>query len=381
MSAYLDYAATAPLRPAALEAWLRSAQGPANPSSLHRSGRAASRILEDARELVASLAGAAPGEVVFTGGGTESDAIALQGLFRLTPRRKVLVGATEHKAVLDTVAALPGAEVVVLPVDGDAVLRLDVLAEAIDGDTALVAVMAANNEVGAVNDVGAIGRICAEAGVPWHCDAVQWPATRSLTAIGADTVAVSAHKVGGPVGVGALIVRRGTGLPVYTHGGGQEGGIRSGTVSVAGAAAFAAALAEAEGRRDAEAAGIAALRGRLEEGVREIVPDVVVSAAGADRLVSHVHAAFPGCEGDALLMLLDAAGVEVSTGAACSAGIAQPSHVVLAMGAGPAAARGSLRFSLGWASRAQDADAALEAIGPAAVRAKRAGALSGVGAR
>lgn len=372
MAAYLDYAATAPLRPQARSAWLAHADGPANPSSLHGSGRAASHSLEGARERVARSAGAAPQQVIFTSGGTEADAIAVRGLFGIAGKPRLLVGATEHKAVLDAVRALPGADVVVLPVDGDGVLRLDVLAELLDDRTALVAVMAANNETGAANDVGAIRRVCSAAGVPWHCDAVQWPATRALSEIRADTVAVSAHKVGGPVGIGALITRR-PDLPVYSHGGGQEGGIRSGTVDVASAAAFAAALALADAVREEESARIASLRDRLSEGIAAQVPDAVVHSSGADRLVSHLNVAFPGCAADALLMLLDAQGVEVSTGSACSVGIPQPSHVLLAMGAGEDTARGSLRFTLGWASTAADVDAAIGAIGPAVQRARAAG--------
>lgn len=374
MPAYLDYAATAPLRSVAREAWLRNADGPANPASLHGSGRRATRVLEDSRELVAQLAGARPSEVLFTSGGTESDAIALTGLYRRAESARVLVGATEHKAVLDAAAALPGAQVLVIPVDSAGAIDLAALARQLQQPAALVAIMAANNETGAVHDVAAIAALCRAAGVPWHCDAVQWPATRDLRAVAADTIAVSAHKVGGPVGVGALIVRGGTDLPVYSHGGGQEGGIRSGTVNAAGIAAFAAAWQEAAAHRENDVARIAVLRDRLAAGLAEQVPAAVVRS-GPDRLVSHVHATFPGCEGDALLMLLDAAGVEVSTGSACNAGIPQPSHVLLAMGAGPEAARGSLRFSLGWASTGADVDAALAAIGPAVIRAARAGML------
>lgn len=376
MPAYLDYAATAPLRSAAREAWLAHADGPANPASLHRSGRAASQVLEDARERIARLAGAARREIVFTSGGTEADVMALRGLYSRARSSRVLVGATEHKAVLDTVRALPGAEVVVIPVQADGALRCDALAALIAPGAALVAVMAANNEVGTVNDLAEIGRICRTAAVPWHCDAVQWPATRSVQDIPADTIAVSAHKLGGPVGAGALILRGGPDLPVYTHGGGQEGGIRSGTVDVAGAAAFAAAWEDAERRREEEVPRIRQLRDRLAAGVHREVPDAVVRAADPNRLDSHLHVTFPGCESDLLLMQLDAAGVEVSTGAACSVGIPQPSHVLLAMGAGEAAARGSLRFSLGWASSVADVEAALAALAPAVARARRAGAAT-----
>ncbi len=373
MPAYLDYAATAPLRPAARAAWLAHAEGPANPASLHSSGRAASAVLEDAREEVAHLAGVRPKHVVFTSGGTEADVMAIRGLYEMSDSARVLVSGAEHKAVLETVRSLPGVEVVVLPLSRDGAVRLDALQAEVVAGAALVAAMAANNEVGTVNDLAAIGRICAEAAVPWHCDAVQWPATRALTGIAADSIAISGHKIGGPVGVGALLLPGGVDLPVYTHGGGQEAGIRSGTVDVAGAAALAAAMTEADRRREQESEAIGELRDRLQRGILRRVPDAVVNADGGDRLVSHLHVTFPGCPADLLLMLLDAAEVEVSTGSACTAGIPQPSHVLLAMGAGRAAASSSLRFSLGWASTGADVDAVLSGIGPAVARARAAG--------
>ena len=345
MPAYLDYAATAPLRPAARAAWLAHADAPSNPASLHGTGRRASEALEQARDRIAELAGTSAGEVIWTSGGTESDAIALRGLARRGSR--VLVGATEHKAVLDTVKALPGVQVRVLGVQTDGRLDLADLEASLGPDVGFAAVMAANNETGAVNDLAAIRELCTRAGVAWHCDAVQWPATRA-EAIGADTVAYSAHKLGGPVGVGALVVRKGLDLPVYSHGGGQEAGIRSGTVNVAGAAAFAAAWTDADERRDVERARIGALRDRLQAGIVAAFADAAINGGG-DRLVSHLNVTFPACPADSLLMLLDRAGVEVSAGSACSAGIPQPSHVLVAMGLDARAARESLRFSLGWA--------------------------------
>jgi cysteine desulfurase len=373
MAAYLDYAATAPLRPVAAQAWIDAVGAAANPASLHASGRAASHRLEDARERIAALTGAGPQEVVLTSGGTESDIIAITGLYAVRARPRVLVGAGEHKAVLDTVRALPGAQVETVPLDAGGAPDVAALQSMLDDDVALVALMAANNEVGAVTDLTGVAAACTGAGVPWHCDAVQWPGTRALTGLGAPaTVALSGHKVGAPVGVGVLLVR--TPLPVYSHGGEQEGGIRSGTVNVAGAVAFAAALGQAQAQLHDEAARIAALRQDLRDGILAAVPDAVVNG-GPDVLASHLHVTFPGCEGDALLMLLDAAGVEVSTGSACSAGIPQASHVLLAMGLSPAAARGSVRFTLGWASTPADIGTAVAAIGPAVARARRAGVL------
>ena len=379
MPAYLDYAATAPLRPAAREAWLAHTGPPANPSSLHAPGRSASRALEDAREVVALLAGAAPKDVVFTSGGTESNVLALQGLYAASDRTRVLVGATEHKVVLDTARALPGATVQEVPVDPAGRLDLDALCHLLGEDVALVAVMAANNEVGTVNDVRAIAEACRGTGSALHCDAVQWPATRD-EALDATTVALSAHKLGGPVGVGAVILRD-IELPVYSHGGLQEGGIRSGTVDVAGVAAFAAAWDEAHRRREAERPQIRVLRDRLEDGVLGRFPDARINGADGPRLDSHLSVTFPGCPADALLMLCDAAGVAVSTGSACTLGIPKPSHVLRAMGADEADARSALRFSLGWASTSQDVDAALAALVPAVERARKAGAADQAGAR
>lgn len=372
MTAYLDYAATAPMRPAASAAWQESVGPALNPASLHRSGRQASMVLEDSREQMASLLGVTPSEVVFTSGGTEANIIGMTGLYRRSCRSRILVGATEHKVVLDTAAAL-SADVVLIPVDSAGRVDPAVLADMLSDEVALVAVMAANNEVGTVNDLSGIAKVCTEAGVAWHCDAVQWPATRRLPPIPFDTLALSAHKIGGPVGVGALIVRRGLDLPVYSAGGVQEGGIRSGTVDTAGVAAFAAALAAVD--LESEVARIESLRDDLQRRIVAAIPDVIVNGADADRLVSHLHLTFPGCEGDALLMLLDAAGVEVSTGSACTVGIPQPSHVLLAMGADPVAARGSLRFSLGWGSTVADVEAAAAAITSAVERARLAGSV------
>ena len=370
--AYLDYAATAPLRPAAREAWLGHTGAPANPASLHAAGRAASRALEDAREQIAQLAGAAPQDILFTSGGTEASVLALRGLFAASDRPRVLVGATEHKAVLDTARALPGATVEEVPVDRAGRLDLAALQSLLDGDVALVAVMAANNEVGTINDVAAIAEACRGAGAALHCDAVQWPATR-VEALDGTTIALSAHKLGGPVGVGAVVLR-GVDLPIYTHGGLQERGIRSGTVDVAGIAAFAAAWDDAHRHRGAEVSRIRALRDRLQDGIVAQFPDAVVNGAAAPRLDSHLNVTFPGCPADALLMLCDAAGVAVSTGSACTLGIPKPSHVLQAMGAHEADASSALRFSLGWASTSQDVDAALAALGPAVERARLAGA-------
>ncbi|WP_163551221.1 cysteine desulfurase family protein [Candidatus Frankia alpina] len=391
---YLDHAATTPMRPEALAAYAAVLADTGNASSLHASGRRARRIVEESRETLASVLGVRPSDVVFTGGGTEGDNLALKGLYwarrRVEPaRRRVLVSAVEHRAVLDTVqwlGAEQGAEVELLDVDAAGTVHPDALAAAIERDpaaVALVSVMWANSEVGTVEPVAELAAVAHRHGVPFHTDAVQAFGQIPVTVgeDGPDAIIVSAHKIGGPVGVGALVVRRGLALEPLTHGGGQERDIRSGTLNTAGVAAFAAAASIACAQAPRESVRLAALRDRLVRRVQEKVPGAVLNGAGlsgSQRLPGNTHLTFPGCEGDSLLMLLDARGIECSTGSACSAGVARPSHVLLAMGASEEHARGSLRFSLGHTSCAADVDALVEAIGPVVERASRAGALAGM---
>ncbi|WP_261576069.1 cysteine desulfurase family protein [Frankia gtarii] len=391
---YLDHAATTPMRPEALAAYAAVLADTGNASSLHASGRRARRIVEESRETLAGVLGARPSDVVFTGGGTEGDNLALKGLYwarrRVEPaRRRVLVSAVEHRAVLDTVqwlGAEQGAEVELLAVDAAGTVHPDTLAAAIERDpaaVALVSVMWANSEVGTVEPVAELAAVAHRHGVPFHTDAVQAFGQIPVTVgeDGPDAITISAHKIGGPVGVGALVVRRGLALEPLTHGGGQERDIRSGTLNTAGVAAFAAAASTACAQAPRESVRLAALRDRLVRRVQEKVPGAVLNGAGlsgSQRLPGNTHLTFPGCEGDSLLMLLDARGIECSTGSACSAGVARPSHVLLAMGASEEHARGSLRFSLGHTSCAADVDALVEAIGPVVERASRAGALAGM---
>ncbi|WP_462166103.1 cysteine desulfurase family protein [Frankia sp. AiPs1] len=417
---YLDHAATTPMRPEALAVYTAVLATTGNASSLHASGRRARRVVEESRESLAAMLGARPSDVVFTAGGTESDNLALKGLYWARraadpARRRILVSAVEHRAVLDTVdwlGAAQGATVELLEVDGLGLVHPETLEAAIRRDpasVAVVSVMWANSEVGTVQPVARLAAVARRYGVPFHTDAVQafGQIPVALGGDGPDAITVSAHKIGGPVGVGALVVRRGLVLEPHTHGGGQERDIRSGTLNTAGVAAFAAAATAAGAQAPVEAARLAALRDDLVRRVRQRVPTAVLngppldvpaagraargpgtaggastSAAGAfpdglRRLPGNAHLSFPGCEGDSLLMLLDARGIECSTGSACSAGVARPSHVLLAMGAGEQQARASLRFSLGHTSRATDVDALVEAIGPVVERASRAGALAG----
>jgi cysteine desulfurase len=386
---YLDHAATTPMLPEALDAMTEELAQLGNPSSLHNAGRRARRIVEESREQIAAAYGARPSEVVFTSGGTEADNLAVKGLFwarrAAEPgRRRVLTAAIEHHAVLDCAGWLAdheGAGVSWLAPDGAGRIGPEALREAIerDADTvALVSVMWANNEVGTVQPVADLAAVAREHGIPLHSDAVQAAGQLpvSLADSGAAALTVTAHKIGGPVGAGALLLARGTDLVPVLHGGGQERDVRSGTLDAPAIRAFAVAVEIAAERRGDEAKRLAALRDDLIAQVLAAVPDAVLNGAppGPGRLPGNAHFSFPGCEGDALLMLLDAKGIACSTGSACTAGVAQPSHVLLALGADEARARGSLRFSLGHSSTQADVDALGAIIGEAVERARRAAA-------
>ena len=358
-----------------------------NPSSLHNAGRRARRVVEESREQIAEVFGARASEVIFTSGGTEADNLAVKGIFwarrgRDPRRNRVLTTAVEHHAVLDSVRWLADAEGATpewLPVDGRGLLGADVLDAALaadPSDAALVSVMWANNEVGAVQPIVKLAAVAHEYGVPFHTDAVQAAAQLPVdfAASGVDAMTVTAHKLGGPVGVGALILGRAVAPVPVLHGGGQERDVRSGTLDAPAIRAFAVAAVSSARRRAEEAARVAALRDDLVRQVLLAVPDAVLNGppAGPDRLPGNAHLSFPGCEGDALLLLLDARGIACSTGSACTAGVAEPSHVLLAMGADEARARGSLRFSLGHTTTQADVDAVGVAIGEAVTRARRA---------
>ncbi|HKD97863.1 MAG TPA: cysteine desulfurase family protein [Micromonosporaceae bacterium] len=382
--AYLDHAATTPMLAEAMEAYVATARDVGNASSLHAPGRMARRRVEEARECVAAALGARPSEVIFTGGGTEADNLAVKGIFwaRRTAdpaRRRVIASSIEHHAVLDAVQWLAGAEdaaVSWLPVDQVGRLRPDDLAVALGdtGDVAVVTAMWANNEIGTVQPVHELAVVAAAAGVPLHTDAVQavGQVPVDFAASGVAAMTVTGHKLGGPVGVGALLLGRDVACTPLQHGGGQERDVRSGTLDVAGIVAFAVAVEASVKRQQESAAALAALRDQLITRVRAAVPDAVLNGDPVSRLPGNAHFSFPGCEGDALLLLLDAAGIACSTGSACSAGVAQPSHVLIAMGADDDRARSSLRFTLGHTSTTDDLDA-LVAVLPAAVeRARRA---------
>jgi cysteine desulfurase len=387
---YLDHAATTPMVPEAVAAMTAHLREVGNPSSLHASGRHARRIVEESRETVARALGCRPSEVVFTSGGTESDNLAVKGIHWARqaedPRRtRVLASAIEHHAVLDALHWLDvaeGADVELLPVDDRGRLVVDAAREAIERDpdtVSLVTVMWANNEVGTLQPVEEVVAVAAEHGIPVHTDAVQAVGSVPVdfAASGVDALTLTAHKLGGPFGVGALVVRREVIVTPLVHGGGQERDIRSGTIDTPAIAGFAAAVELAVKQQPERAARVGELRDDLVRRVIEVVPDAHVHGGaleplGVHRLPGNAHVGFPGCEGDSLLMLLDARGIECSTGSACSAGVPQPSHVLLAMGCDDDQARHSLRFTLGHTSTQADIDAVVEAIGPAVKRARAA---------
>jgi cysteine desulfurase len=384
--AYLDHAATTPMLPEALEVMTEELARLGNPSSLHSAGRRARRVVEESREVIAESFGSRPSEVVFTSGGTEADNLAVKGLYWARTAagagRRVLSTPVEHHAVLDSVHWLAdheGAQADWLPVDGTGLVTPDVLRAAIGPDPASVAVISvmwANNEVGTVQPICELAAVAREHGIAFHSDAVQAAAQLPVNFYdsGADALTITGHKLGGPVGAGALLLSRQAEPVPVLHGGGQERDIRSGTLDAPAIKAFATAVQVTVKRIDDEARRLAALSASLIQQVTAAVPDAALNGAppGPGRLPGNVHLSFPGCEGDALLMLLDARGIACSTGSACTAGVAQPSHVLLAMGLGEARARGSLRFSLGHTSTQSDVDAVAATIGEAVDRARRA---------
>src|SRR3954451_7552162 len=382
---YLDHAATTPMLPEAIEAMTAHLREVGNPSSLHASGRAARRVVEESRETIAQAINCRPGEIVFTSGGTEADNLALKGLFwsrhDADPARvRILASAIEHHAVLDALhwlAEEEHAEVELLPVDSRGRLDVEAYRATVERDpasVAVVSVMWANNEVGTVEPVDEVVAVASAHGIPVHTDAVQavGAVPVDFAASGVDALTLTGHKLGGPYGVGALVLRRELSLTPLLHGGGQERDIRSGTLDMPAIAAFATAVERAVKAQPEYAERMAILRDDLVRRVGEVVPDAHVHGDPVRRLPGNAHLGFPGCEGDSLLMLLDARGIECSTGSACSAGVPQPSHVLLAMGCDAEGARHSLRFTLGRTSTPDDVDALVEAIGPAVERARGA---------
>ncbi|PYE15588.1 cysteine desulfurase [Williamsia limnetica] len=388
---YLDHAAATHMVPAAVVAMNQILGTAGNASSLHGSGRRARRQLEESRESIAASLGGRPSEVIFTGGGTESDNLAVKGIFwarnkpdaaRPKGRPRIIASAIEHHAVLDPVLWLAdsaGAEVTWLPVDSrgfvaPAELRAELAAHA--DETALVSVMWANNEVGTIAPVAELAAICREFDVPMHSDAIQAAGHLPIdfASSGLSAMSVAGHKFGGPHGIGALMLGRDVECVPLLHGGGHERDVRSGTPDVAAAVGMAVALDHSVRELATAMPAVAALRDRLFDVLMRSTDDCVINGPlGDDRLPGNVHVSFPGCEGDSLLMLLDANGIECSTGSACTAGVAQASHVLTAMGVSTARARSSLRFSLAPSTTAEEIDAVGAVIGEVVSRARAAG--------
>jgi cysteine desulfurase len=374
---YLDYAATSPLWPEA-----RAAMDPylddrfANASSLYAAAREARKGIEEAREAIAAAVGARPEEVIFTSGGTEADNIALQGVAfraRNEGRDGIVVSAIEHHAVLDTARWLGrnGFRVTEVGVDSHGVIDEDALEAAVDAKTGIVSVMMANNEVGTIQPVARCAQIAHAAGARFLSDAVQALPWIDVDANDADLIALAAHKVGGPKGVGALVVRRGVGVEPLVHGGGQERGLRSGTYNVAGIVGFAAAVRATLDARDELVLRARALRDQLQASLIARVPGVHVNGQGAERLPNNCNVCIDGIESEPLLLLLDAAGIAASSGSACQSGAAEASHVLTAMGIPAALALGALRLTLGRDTTAEDIAVAVDHIAAGVERIRR----------
>ena len=383
---YLDHAATTPMLAESIAALNAELAQVGNPSSLHSSGRRAQKVVEECREIIAAALGARPIEIIFTGGGTEANNLAVKGLFWAAQskdknKKRILVSAVEHHAVLDPVLWLgehEGAVVEILPVDKYGRVLPETLIKAFEknpNDVALVTVMWANNEVGTVQPIAELVKIAHQYKTAIHSDAVQAVGCLEVhfENTDLDAMTVTGHKVGGPHGIGALVLKRDVELTPLLHGGGQERDVRSGTLAAPLIAGFAAAVTTAVTQRFARATRLTSLRNDLIKKIKDQVSDVVLNGDPENRLPGNVHFSFKGCEGDSLLMLLDAQGIECSTGSACSAGIPQPSHVLTAMGRDEVTARASIRFSFGATSIPDDVDAVMQVLPAIVERAKRAG--------
>ena len=383
---YLDHAATTPMLAESIAALNAELAQVGNPSSLHSSGRRAQKVVEECREIIAAALGARPIEIIFTGGGTEANNLAVKGLFWAAQskdknKKRILVSAVEHHAVLDPVLWLgehEGAVVEILPVDKYGRVLPETLSKAFEknpDDVALVTVMWANNEVGTVQPISELVKIAHQYKTAIHSDAVQSVGCLEVhfENTDLDAMTVTGHKVGGPHGIGALVLKRDVELTPLLHGGGQERDVRSGTLAAPLIAGFAAAVTTAVTQRFARATRLTSLRNDLIKRIQDQVSDVVLNGDPENRLPGNVHFSFKGCEGDSLLMLLDAQGIECSTGSACSAGIPQPSHVLMAMGSDVVTARASIRFSFGATSIPDDVDAVMQVLPAIVERAKRAG--------
>ena len=364
MSVYLDHAATTPMFDIAIDAMNTSLRKLGNPSSLHTEGRSTRKDVEDAREKIAKGVGCLSSEVIFTGSGTEANNAAIKGLFWHSDKKVILISSIEHHAVLDPAHWLvehEGAELFEIPVDADGVIDLVFLKKTVAeraSEIALISVMHSNNETGVIQPIAEVVKIAGD--IPVHCDAVQsfTKVPLSFKDLGLFAMTVSGHKVGGPLGIGALILRRAVEIPALLHGGGQERDIRSGTLNAPSIVALAAAV-EA---KLYDASKVAELRDSFEAGVLASRPDAVINGKSAPRLPGISNITFPGTQSDSLLLLMDSQKVSCSTGAACTAGVHRPSHVLMAMGLTDVLSQSSLRFSFGTTNTASDVAYALSVL-------------------
>ncbi len=392
MRTYLDHAASTPVRDSARDAFISALAVAGNPSSVHRDGQAAKAIVEDARARVAQVFSCDPIEVVFTSGGTESVNLGLTGLYRSRligvagggagqARNRVVVPEAEHHATLDTVLALEkeGAVVEWVPVDGDGLIDSQAWQAALARSPETIAVasaIAANNEVGTIQNWRELARMSADSGVPFHLDASAAAGHLDISLRPATAVSMTGHKIGSVPGVGVLLVDRAAAPQAIIHGGGQQRGLRSGTMDAPAAASFAAALEEVERERARETARLENLRDDAIVRIQHAVPSAVLRGTRENRLDNNINFTFPGCQSDSLLFLLDEQGISVSTGSACQAGVAQPSHVLLAMGLSEADAHSALRITLGHTTTETDLDVLVDALPGVYERALRAGLTS-----
>lgn len=380
LTTYLDYNATTPLRPEALEAMLPYLSDHfGNPSSVHWAGRRAKQGLEEARERVATLLRAHPSEVVFTSGGTESNNVALRGAVSAAPggEKHVVTTVIEHSSVLETLRLLAqeGCMLTILPVGGDGRVRAEDLAAALRPETVLVSIGLANHEIGTIQPLPALSRLLRERGILFHVDAVQGAGKLPLdvNALGADLLSLSAHKIYGPKGIGALYIRKGTAFVPPLRGGAQEREKRPGTENVAAAVGFGMAATLAAQEIEWRAGDAVRLTTRLWEGIQQTIPDVCLNGPEQQRLSNTLNVGFMGASGEGLVIGLDLAGIAVSTGSACAAGALEPSHVLLALGRDPVAARSAIRFSVGKDTTEQDIEYVLEVLPQVVERVRSAG--------
>ncbi|MDP1720774.1 MAG: cysteine desulfurase family protein [Candidatus Nanopelagicaceae bacterium] len=373
MSIYLDHAATTPMVDVAIETMTSQMKKLGNPSSLHTHGRAVRKEIEEAREVIAASVGSLPSEVIFTGSGTEANNTALKGLFwagQKIGRNVIVISAIEHHAILDPAQWLvehEGAELVTIGVDSNGVLNVGELANLISArgdEIAVISVMAANNETGVIQPISEVVELAKINSIPVHSDAVQsfGKVPLSFSELGLTALTISAHKIGGPFGIGVLVLRRALEIPALLHGGGQEREIRSGTLNAPSILAFSAAVKECVETFEVRNFRVEQIRNDFTKRVVEVIPDAYINGIGATRIPGIINVTFPGTESDTLLLLLDAEGISCSTGSACSAGVHRPSHVLLAMGHSEKSAMSSLRFSLGATTTFEEIDETLRVL-------------------